>query len=328
MDYSKRSLTDPALLRETGSLRREESERLPHLLACLAEVERRGLHLDLGYGDLFDYCRRGLGYSEGAAARRVHSARAAAAFPELYTHLRDSTLSLSALSRLKPHLTAANVSRVAALAAGKTFREVDELACELAAAKAAEELPPAAPEDPPAELPLRAAIPGEPRPVGAASSEPPKTRDTIRAERPGTLRFSFQADASLRSRLEAVKAMMSHRLASTRLEDVIGALADEYLARRAPRDRIAASGPSRRRTRRIPAAVKDAVRRRDGDRCAFVSPDGVRCGSTFRLEFDHVRPWARGGRSDDPSNIRRLCRAHNLRRARQMFGGSVPERGG
>lgn len=38
------------------------------------------------------------------------------------------------------------------------------------------------------------------------------------------------------------------------------------------------------------------------------------------LEYDHRRPFALGGSSDDAENIRLLCRAHNRLHAEYAFG--------
>jgi hypothetical protein len=43
------------------------------------------------------------------------------------------------------------------------------------------------------------------------------------------------------------------------------------------------------------------------------------CGSTYRIEVDHVVPRALGG-GDDPSNLRCLCRRHNQFVATQWLG--------
>ncbi|MDE2143013.1 MAG: HNH endonuclease [Elusimicrobia bacterium] len=41
------------------------------------------------------------------------------------------------------------------------------------------------------------------------------------------------------------------------------------------------------------------------------------------MEFDHVTPRASGGPSDDPANLRLLCRAHNDLEARRIFGDAA-----
>lgn len=80
-------------------------------------------------------------------------------------------------------------------------------------------------------------------------------------------------------------------------------------------------------TRFIPRAIADAVWTRDGGRCTFVGPDGLRCPATAWIEFDHIIPYALGGRSDDPANLRLCCRAHNQFLARRVFGDLASRRG-
>jgi hypothetical protein len=58
---------------------------------------------------------------------------------------------------------------------------------------------------------------------------------------------------------------------------------------------------------------------RDGVRCAWQSPDGVRCNSRAWLEHDHIVPRGRGG-GNDAANIRPFCRAHNQLAAEQAYG--------
>jgi HNH endonuclease len=76
------------------------------------------------------------------------------------------------------------------------------------------------------------------------------------------------------------------------------------------------------RTRHIPAAVRREVWARDGGHCTFVGPEG-RCRETGRLEFHHVTPYARGGRTD-ATNLVLRCRAHNAYDARLAFGDRQP----
>jgi len=64
------------------------------------------------------------------------------------------------------------------------------------------------------------------------------------------------------------------------------------------------------RSRYVPAAVRREVWIRDEGRCQFRLENGELCGSTHRLQFDHVRPVALGGESS-VGNLRLAC--SNLR---------------
>ena len=80
------------------------------------------------------------------------------------------------------------------------------------------------------------------------------------------------------------------------------------------------------RSRYIPVAVRREVWRRDNGCCSYVDPhSGRRCGSRYRLEIDHVVPFALGG-ATELSNLRVRCRAHHrLRHApRHAHPASVP----
>jgi 5-methylcytosine-specific restriction endonuclease McrA len=79
------------------------------------------------------------------------------------------------------------------------------------------------------------------------------------------------------------------------------------------------------RPRHIPAAVKREVWVRDGGRCQFRLGSGELCGSTHRLQFDHLRPVALGGEST-VTNLRLACSAHNLLAARRVFGDALMDR--
>ena len=69
----------------------------------------------------------------------------------------------------------------------------------------------------------------------------------------------------------------------------------------------------------VPAKVKREVVRRDGGKCQWPVDSGGVCGSTVRLEVDHVVPRGKGGPST-VDNCRILCRPHNLEAARQAYG--------
>jgi hypothetical protein len=69
----------------------------------------------------------------------------------------------------------------------------------------------------------------------------------------------------------------------------------------------------------LPVAVRRAIWARDQGRCAWPLDSGGVCGSTHRLELDHVVPWARDGEPTE-ANLRLLCHRHNALAARLQFG--------
>jgi 5-methylcytosine-specific restriction endonuclease McrA len=145
-------------------------------------------------------------------------------------------------------------------------------------------------------------------------------------------RLTLICDASLLHKLERARAVLQGKHPAGRLEDIFAEALDVLLDQKDPERRLDKMQRLRRRpprsaagneSRRIPQWVKDEVWVRDGGRCAFAAPDGARCTESEGLEFDHIVPWALGGRSHDPRNIRLLCREHNQTRARRMFGGAA-----
>jgi 5-methylcytosine-specific restriction endonuclease McrA len=75
----------------------------------------------------------------------------------------------------------------------------------------------------------------------------------------------------------------------------------------------------------VTAAVKRAVWLRDDGKCTWPLDSGGTCGSTTRLEIDHVVPRARGGAST-VDGCRLLCAAHNQLAARQVYGDDWMDR--
>ena len=89
------------------------------VLAHLAEVEERRLHLIAGHGSMFAYCTARLGMSEDEACRRIEVARLARRYPILYEKLASGEVSLSVAALLKHHLTGDNYAELLAAVAGK-----------------------------------------------------------------------------------------------------------------------------------------------------------------------------------------------------------------
>lgn len=295
-----------------------ERALLPDVLACLAEIERRHVPLDRGYANLLEFCVDFLGWTEGSAMHRIIAARTAPLFPEIYSYLRDGQLNLSAVSRLAPLLTMENHSSILDRAAGRKRKELDELLAELRAGSQAAPAPIETSPEP--SLPLLAGGGSEESNAKTPSVEAPAPAVDSPVIESRRVRFSCVLDENAFNDFERVRFLLRDRCPGA--GEALAAVVRFFLKRSDPDRRKPAleKPPRTRQTRRIPRWVRDRVWRRDGGRCAYVSMDGRRCGARSRLEYDHVRPWARGGLSDDPANVRLLCRAHNVHAARQAFG--------
>jgi hypothetical protein len=123
-------------------------------------------------------------------------------------------------------------------------------------------------------------------------------------------------------KLEAARVALSHARPGATTEDVLEAALDLLLEKHAKRRGLVKKPHQAHRSAkpdRVPAHVKRAVWTRDGGRCQWPVDSGGVCGSTLRVEIDHVEPKARGG-PPTVENLRLLCAFHNRLAARIAFG--------
>jgi hypothetical protein len=125
--YRLAGLGNHELLRRLSELVRQGNELTAELLAHLAEVQERRLHVDLGFSSLFAYCTEALGFSESAAGRRIAAARLCQRFPQVFELVACGELHLSALSALGPYVNDANATELFDACRRKSRRRVDEI---------------------------------------------------------------------------------------------------------------------------------------------------------------------------------------------------------
>src|SRR5512139_2625967 len=129
---SLQHLSDDELLARVRSLATREHEATAQLVAHLAELDTRDLHLRAGYGSLFAYCRDALKLSEAEAYNRIEAARAARRFPLVLVLLASGAVNLTTVRLLAPHLTFENHRLVLDSARGKPRPEVEAIVARLA----------------------------------------------------------------------------------------------------------------------------------------------------------------------------------------------------
>jgi hypothetical protein len=78
------------------------------IVAHIAEVEERKLHLKEGSSSLFEYCVKKLGLSESEAFHRLTAARIARRFPVVFAMIERREVHLTAVCLLRDYLTPEN----------------------------------------------------------------------------------------------------------------------------------------------------------------------------------------------------------------------------
>ena len=333
--FSLSHLTNPALLHGLASIVSQHRTTTASMLAHIAEVDGRKLYVPAAYDSMHAYCVRELHMSEDMAFKRIQAARAARRFPAIFPAVAAGRLHLTAVVLLAPRLTADTADELLAAATHKTKAEIELLIAERfprpdlptvvqAIAPAADEAGlalPLAGELVPQLVPepvVPSTRPAEPGPM-----EPPPSRGRLVPLAPDRFALQVTISGTAHELLTHARALLGHAVPSGDIAQVIER-ALEALVQKLEKQKFAnTERPRAQRSpangRHIPAAVRRAVRERDGGQCTFVSENGKRCESRKRLEFDHVEAFARGGQAT-VSGIRLRCRAHNQYAAECTFG--------
>jgi 5-methylcytosine-specific restriction endonuclease McrA len=332
-----------------AALLRREHGAMADFLVTLADFDRRRLWVDLGHPSLFSFLRRELGLSAGAAQLRKTAAGLLQRFPDLEGPLRDGSLCLSTVCELSSVLTPGNRAQVLPRFFGLSKREAEALAVEIQPAAAPHrevvtavrtsasafhpdetkatpaQSEPTTPSSPapllfhPDETPSAPAAPGK----GASRRIPPLPPQTAIVPLTADLRrLHVTVSRRILDKLEAARVALSHARPGATTEDVLEAALDLLLEKHAKRRGLVKKPHQAHRSAkpdRVPAHVKRAVWTRDGGRCQWPVDSGGVCGSTLRVEIDHVEPKARGG-PPTVENLRLLCAFHNRLAARIAFG--------
>ncbi|GEJ59294.1 HNH endonuclease [Anaeromyxobacter diazotrophicus] len=330
-----------ALSRRIASLLAEERNRLADFLVALADFDRQRGWGTLGYASLFQYLERELRLTSSAAARRVTAAALVQRFPAVVEPLRDGRVCMSVVYELSKALTPENASEVLPRFYGLSKREAEALVAELRpvanpprreVVTAVVRIAPPVRVSAPAGARTAAPVPERTSPAKSERVQPDadlfsaaaRPRDEVEPLDAELRRYHLTVSKAFLAKLDAAKDALSHTIPDGDTEAVLTAALDlllEQTARRrglVKKPRAAAPKPSDD-PRHVPAAAAREVWRRDGGRCSFRLPDGSACGSTTRLELDHILPVALGGKPE-VGNLRVTCALHNRLAARVMFG--------
>jgi hypothetical protein len=326
-------LTDLELLAQASRLAGRGREVTARLIAHLVELDSRRLPLQGGYPSLHAYCVEALFMSDAEAYLRIEAARVARRFPVVLDMILDGSTNVSCLKVLSPHLEPETYASLLEEARGKRKTEVERIVARLSpkpdvpttVRKLPE--PAAAPPSPAPALVAPAAPPTLCSPPPPAPP-PPATRATLAPLSPARYSYQLTIDEDTRAMLELARDLASHavspgddlallkKMLETFLEDQVRKRFGATDNPQPPRQR---GGPSRH----VPVAVKREVFLRDRGRCAYVAPDGRRCGSRAFLQFHHLDPYRAGGEAR-VGNTSLRCGPHNRLEEQLRFEGSAP----
>jgi 5-methylcytosine-specific restriction endonuclease McrA len=348
-------LSNKELLGRVERLGVRERETTLEVLLYLIEIEKRELYLGQGYGSLYDFCIRRLGYSESAALRRIRTARCIRAYPRVYGMLLEGELSLDTISRVSKVLKGKRGAVLLEKIRGKSSREVAIVLSRYS------------PKEKPRDRvqPIYVRTVGEPEsdkkftagaggkkvttfPSASGGGDKKNLLDMLEEDKESgrdmdldlprvdikrKFKLEFAVEPEFMKKVERAKALLSNsRKKSHDFESLFNILLDEYLDRHSPEGRIkrrAAANKSKSKTRKstanskqsryIPQSIKDEVYIRDKGRCTYVGTGGRRCVKKDNLEVDHIIPFAKGGKNIK-ENLRLLCARHNMLEAGRAYG--------
>lgn len=348
-------LSNHDLLFSLKKLVQEERRLTQEILGKIHEVEKRKLYAELGYPSIYEWLVKDLGYSHGAAYRRLQASRLLATLPETAESLQSGSTNLTTLSQVQSAIRSEEKRRGEKLALQEKKILVEQVKY-----KSSQETEG-----------LLAQIFPESKPQ----------QDTIRPLNQNDVRLSVTLTQKQLSKLRRVQELASHSLFNASLGEIIEMLAEQFIRAKDPlvkntvrrhragssnsqdvrgkgarkqaalatttprmsapdspadssadsstkrqnrpkKDILSSRNPARKiqKDRSLPASVKKQIWRRDGGACTYKHPlSGKICGSRSQIEIDHIRPRALGG-GDEVNNLRCLCRTHNLLMAERSLG--------
>ena len=327
-------LSNQELILNLKTLIKNERELLTQILLHLQEVNSRKLHLGEGYGSLFEYATQALGYSEAQAYRRISAMHLLQEIPELQKPIQSGAINLTHLTQAKEYFqyetknhnppTQAEKILILKKLENKSTRETEKIFATL-------------------------------NPKIQQGTKKHDQEVFINAEQ---VEIRFVANQSLLEKIKHFKMIDSHHNPHPNYEVLLERLLDiaikfktknnlSEINTNKPKPEVEAKANTtvktntitkteavkedqyiinptfsapKIKTRYIPLFTKRIVFNRDEANCSFISKStGKRCNSRFQLELDHRTPFAKNG-DHSVSNLRILCKAHNLYMAEQVFG--------
>ncbi len=286
------SFSDHKLIEHTQQLAATERNIIAQVLDALAEIDRRRLYLDRGYGSLFAFCTEFLGYSGSSAQRRISSMRLLKKMPtiekeEIADKLVTGALNLthlSLVSQASKELSAPKVKELLNLVENTPTQECEKILAQE---------------------------------IGFELK-----RDRVRPVAKDKMELTITVDVETVEMFEQFKNLTAAKNPAAEMGVTLKLALEIALKKVDPGAKRAnlrnATTVTAVESLYIPVKLKSAIWKRDKGQCQFVDPKTQKqCASRYRLHFDHHLPRAMGGMTSE-TNLRLLCANHNTHLGREI----------
>ncbi len=295
------------IVAETKILVKKEDELSAQILRNLQIIYDQKIHLEMGYSGIFKFCMEELGMCAATAQRRSDALKISQFVPDLPSKIEKGEITLSRVAQV------AKFVRTESKETGRTFakKEVEQLVNQVQS-KASD-------YESQKHLMTQSQLPVTP------------IADQRKVVSGGRTVMLFEVDDEFQQLLELVKDLESHK-GSRKMGELLKDVFKEHLQRKHPAFKnlkksevtvqttlnLKAERLSREtRSRHIPARIRKEIWRRDQS-CTYVDSFAQkRCGSTFRIQLEHLTPFSLGG-GHTLENITLRCQSHNLFAAEKM----------
>jgi hypothetical protein len=275
----------------------DAERKISHLILLhLREIRKRKLYADRGFASLFEMLIKHFRLSETSAYQRIKALDLMTAVPAVEDRLKNGEVNLSTLAMAQRQISQEEKITGKKLNSASKANIVEQIANKTQAQ---------------AEVELMKLLPH--------SATNPQTQE--RRVSQDAVRLSLTLPDRVKEKLLRLKDIWAHVDSTMDYAEIIERAADIALGKVDPAMRKS----SAQRATESAVSKDKTLWTRAGSQCEYVDQkSGRRCSCRFGLERDHVIPLAKGG-PIELSNLRLLCRTHNLMMGRRHFGTAKME---
>lgn len=327
-------MSNEQLKNNIDRLAKSERKITAEILEHIREMDNRRAYLEFGQRNMFSFLTAVIGYSHGAAQRRIEAARVMNAVPEVAVKVENGTLNLSQISYFaqivrekNEELESTGEERLSPIAKKDLIQKIEGQDFQATQSTLAREL-----------------------------NLKPKQFEKKRVQGDESLRLEITLPKDMRTLLQRAKDLLSNVRPNPTWAELFELTAKDSIEMRDPLKRIARTSEPRPekslkdlfepvcrtptiesipvvrhnplltekemeslegfeligstlRTR-VPTALKRKIFERDRC-CQWLDPKtGEKCASTFQLQLDHIIPLSECGQNTE-ENLQLLCSVHN-----------------